>query len=185
MANARNGQTLLGGSGGEQRTGTTKENTLQFSFIQFVQQLTAQCNGAAAAAGTAGMDILHCVIENQSSAVCQLAAQRKIVSFSKFQKQLLAQLSQITGDDQIEIRRCPLQILHMGTNRFKCCRRHAGTHIVCVFNTQIFYGADGATFDSGSCTRGTYQRRTGTGDGPLGGRCPLSAITQRETVLAL
>ena len=53
MANTGNGQSLLGGGGGEQRPGAAEEDSLQLSGIEFIEQLTAQGDGAAAAAGAA------------------------------------------------------------------------------------------------------------------------------------
>ena len=124
MAYTRNGKPLLGGSWGEQRTGAAEQNSLQFSLIQLIEKISAQGNGAAAAAGTTCMDILNGVVKYHCSAICQLSAQGQMISFSQFQKHFLADLSQITGDDQVEILWLSVHILHVGLYGLKCSRGH-------------------------------------------------------------
>ena len=63
VADTRNGKPLLAGSGGEQCPGSTEKDSFQFPLIQLVQQVTAKGNGAASAAGTAGMNILGDLID--------------------------------------------------------------------------------------------------------------------------
>ena len=85
MAYSRNGKSLLGGSRGKQRTGTAEEDPFQLSLIELIQQIPTEGNGAAAAAGAAGMDILYGVVEDQGAAVCQLTSKIQTVPFSDFQ----------------------------------------------------------------------------------------------------
>ena len=53
MAHTGNGQSLLGGCGGEQSAGAAKENALELAFIEFSQQISAEGDGTASAARTA------------------------------------------------------------------------------------------------------------------------------------
>ena len=105
MADTGNGQTLLGGGGGEQRAGAAEEDSLQFALVQLIEQIAAESNGTAAAAGAAGMDILDSVVEYQCAAVRQLSTQGQMIPLSQFQQRLLADLPQIAGDDQVEVLR--------------------------------------------------------------------------------
>ena len=124
MANPGNGKSLLGGSGGEQGTGAAEQDPLQFPIPQTVQQITAEGDGTAAAAGSPCVYILGGVVEYQASAVRQLTAQRQMIPLSQFQENFLANLSQIPGDDQIKVLRLALEILHVGPYGVKCSRGH-------------------------------------------------------------
>lgn len=124
MAYPRNGKTLLGGGGGEQRTGTAEEDTLQLSFVQLIQQIPTQSNGAAATAGTACMDILNGVVKYQCAAIRQPATKIQLVSFAQFQQDFLTDLSQIPCDDQVKILRLSAQIVHVGLYGLECSRGH-------------------------------------------------------------
>ena len=73
MANPRNGKPLLGGGGGQQRPGSAEQDFFQLSAVQLSQQIPAQCDGAAPAAGASRVDILLGVVEYQSAAVRQFA----------------------------------------------------------------------------------------------------------------
>ena len=116
MTDSGDGQSLLGGSGGKQRPGAAEEDPFQLPAVQQIQKIPAQGNGAASAAGTAGVNVLGDLVENQGTAVCQLPTQGKSFPFAHFQQQILAQLAKIPGDDEIEVLRSPIQILHMGPN---------------------------------------------------------------------
>ena len=114
MADSGNGQTLLGGRGGQQRPCAAEQDPPQLSRVQPVQQISAQRDGAAAAAGAAGMHILGQIVEYQRAAIGDLAAKGQAVPAGKLQQRFLAQLPQVTGDDQIEILRASAQILKVG-----------------------------------------------------------------------
>mgnify|MGYP000714255923 CR=1 FL=1 len=106
MTDPGNGKPLLGGGGGEQRARAAKQYFLQFPPVQLPQKVAAQSDGAAPAAGAAGVnvlpfgvkdhdaavvvaagkDVLLVVVENQGSAVRQLPAQRDPVPPGKLQK---------------------------------------------------------------------------------------------------
>ena len=103
MADAGDGQTLLGGSRGEQRACTAEQDLFQLSGAELTEKIAAEGNGTAAAAGTAGMHILFCIVENQGSAIRQLSAEGYAIPLGQLHQHFLAQLTQITGDDQIKI----------------------------------------------------------------------------------
>ena len=120
MAYAGYGQTLLGRGGGEQGTRAAEEDAFELSAPELVQQFTAEGDGAAPAARSSGMDILHCIVKDHAAAVCDLSSQGKIVPFSKLQEDVLAHLSQIPCDDQIKIIGGSAKILHMTLYGFEC-----------------------------------------------------------------
>ena len=113
MTDTGNGQTLLGGGGGKQRSGAAEQDFLQLTGVQLPQKIAAQGNGAAAAARAAGVDILFNVVENQRPAVCQLSAEADPVPFGKLQKHFLTQLPQIAGNDQVKILGSGLHVVKM------------------------------------------------------------------------
>lgn len=108
------GKPLLGGGGGEQCARAAKQYFFQFSPVQLPQKIAAQGNGAAPAAGAAGVDVLFVVVEDHRSAVRQLSAQRDAVPTGKLQKHFLAQLPKVAGDDEVKILRGGLHIVKMG-----------------------------------------------------------------------
>lgn len=108
------GKPLLGGGGGEQCARAAKQYFFQFSPVQLPQKIAAQGNGAAPAAGAAGVDVLFVVVEDHRSAVRQLPAQRDAVPPGKLQKHFLAQLPKVAGDDEVKILRCGLHVVKMG-----------------------------------------------------------------------
>ena len=124
MANARNWQPLLGGSGGEQGAGAAEKDPFQLPLLQLIQQIPAQGDGTAATAGATGMNILHGVVENQCSAIRQSSPQWQMIPFSQFQKHFFTDLPQIPGNDQIKILRFSVHVLHMGLYGLKCSRGH-------------------------------------------------------------
>lgn len=110
------GKPLLGGGGGEQCARAAKQYFFQFSPVQLPQKVAAQGDGAASAAGAAGVDVLFVVVEDHRSAVRQLSAQRDAVPTGKLQKHFLAQLPKVAGDDEVKILRGGLHIVKMGFN---------------------------------------------------------------------
>ena len=116
MTDPWDGKTLLGGGRGEQRAGTTEQDLLKLPVVQLVQQIAAEGNCAASAAGTAGMHILLFGVEDQGAAVHQLAPQRKAVLSGQLQKHFLSCLTQVAGDDPIKILGSGGKILKMRPN---------------------------------------------------------------------
>lgn len=110
------GKPLLGGGGGEQCARAAKQYFFQFSPVQLSQKIAAQGDGAASAAGAAGVDVLLVVVEDHRSAVRQLSAQRDAVPTGKLQKHFLAQLPKVAGDDEVKILRGGLHVVKMGFN---------------------------------------------------------------------
>ena len=113
MTDPGDGETLLGGGGGEQGSGTAEKDMGKLSTVQLVQKLAAKDNGAASTAGTAGMDILFLPVEYQGPTVHQLSAQGNAVPLRQFQQHFFSGLTQVPGYDQIEILRYPVQIFQM------------------------------------------------------------------------
>ena len=93
-------------------------------------------------------------------------------------------MPKISRDDEVEVIRGPVQVLHVGPDGLKSRRCHGGTHVIGVFNAQIRDGADSTTLDPRSGTGGADKRRTGTGDGPLGSGSSLTAVPQRKPILS-
>ena len=125
MAYAGDGQTLLGGGGGQKGTGAAEKDPFQFAAVEPIQKVAAEGDGAAAAAGAAGVNILHGVVKNQRAAICQLATQTQPVQPGKLQKGFLTKLSQVAGDDEVKVIRRAMQIIQMGpdggvSRRGKC-----------------------------------------------------------------
>lgn len=85
MADPGNGKPLLRGGGGEQGTGSAEEDSLQFSIPKPIEKISAEGNGTAPAAGSSGVDILGCVVENHGAAIRKLAAQKQPIPLSQFQ----------------------------------------------------------------------------------------------------
>ena len=71
-------------------SGTAEEDLIEFSGVQLVQQISAEGNGAASAAGAACVDILGRVIEHKRSAIRQTPAQRNTFPSGQFQQHFLA-----------------------------------------------------------------------------------------------
>lgn len=123
MAHAGNGKPLLGGGGGQQRAGAAEENPLPLAGIQLIQKIAAQGDGTATAAGAAGMDILGMVVEYGGSAVHELAAQGQPLQPGKLQQSLHTHLTQVAGDNPVEVLRTGVQIGKMG---FDGCQSRRG-----------------------------------------------------------
>ena len=79
MADPGNGQSLLGGGGGEECAGAAEQNGFPFSGFQAVQKIAAEGDGTASAAGAPGVDILVFPVKNQGAAVLQPPAQAQAV----------------------------------------------------------------------------------------------------------
>lgn len=114
MTDPGDGKPLLGGGGGEQCACAAKQYFFQFFPVQLPQKIAAQGNGAAPAAGAAGVNVLFVVVEDHRSAVRQLSAQRDAVPTGKLQKHFLAQLPKVAGDDEVKILRGGLHVVKMG-----------------------------------------------------------------------
>ena len=80
MTSAGNGQTLLGGSRGEQCARSAEENAVQFATAELIEQMPAQSDSAASTAGAACMDVLGFGIENQHAAIQEFSGQADALS---------------------------------------------------------------------------------------------------------
>ena len=122
MADAGDGQSLLGGSGGEQGACSAEQDFFQLPGLQLPKQAAAQGDGAAAAAGASGVDILAQVVKDQAAAVLQPPAERQPLFPGQLQKQLLAVLPQVPGDDAVVVFRLPAQVLQVLPDGGQCRR---------------------------------------------------------------
>ena len=114
MTNPGNGKALLGGSGGEQGTGSAEQDGSQISLLKFVQKIAAERHSTASAAGTTGVHILIIPVKNQGTTVFQTPAEGQAILACKRKKHLFSPLAQITGDDQIVVLRLFIQVLQVG-----------------------------------------------------------------------
>ena len=99
MTYTGDGKSLLGGGRGKQRTGAAEQDPFKFSVVQLCQQVTAECDGAAAAAGSACVDILAGIVKHKGAAICQLSTEIHSILSGKLHQQFLTDLAKIAGDD--------------------------------------------------------------------------------------
>ena len=78
MTNTGNGQSLLRGGRGEQGAGSAEQDLFQFFLPEFAQKFATKGDGAAAAAGTACMNVLVVIIKYYITAISVTAT--KVVS---------------------------------------------------------------------------------------------------------
>lgn len=114
MTHTGNGKPLLGGGGGQQCPGSAEQDFFQLSAVQLIQQIPAKGDGAASAAGAAGMDILYRIVKYGGAAIHELSAKGQAVQTGQFQKHLHAHLPQISGDDPVKVLRTGIQVGKMG-----------------------------------------------------------------------
>ncbi len=124
MADTGDGQTLLGGGGGEQCPGTAEQDPFQLPLIQLIQKISTEGDGAASTAGPSGMNVLNRIVEDKGSAINYSAAGVQFVSLAQFHQYLFADLSQIPCYDQIEILGRPAQVFHVRLYGLECSRGH-------------------------------------------------------------
>ena len=122
MADAGDGQALLGRGGGQQGPRAAEEYPAEFFLLHFRQIVAAQGNGAAAAAGASGVDVLAQVVKDQAAAVLQPPAERQPLFPGQLQKQLLAVLPQVPGYDAVVVFRLPAQVLQVLPDGGQCRR---------------------------------------------------------------
>lgn len=116
MADPGDGQALLGGCGREQGSGSAEEDLFQLAGAEFAKELSAEGDGAAAAAGTPGVDILGGVVKYHGAAVRQLAPQGQAVPAGKLQEHFLADLAEISGDDEVKVLRAGVKVHKMAAD---------------------------------------------------------------------
>ena len=120
MADAGDGQALLGGGGGEEGPGAAEEELFQLPGGELPQQLRAQHDGTASAAGPARVDILLDGVEDQIPAVRQLSADGQSILPAQGQQRLHPDGPQIPGDDEIIIVGGGAGVPQMGPDGVKC-----------------------------------------------------------------
>ena len=122
MADAGDGQALLGRGGGQQGSRAAEENPAELFLPDFRQIVAAQGDGAAAAAGASGVDVLAQVVKDQAAAVLQPPANGQALLSGQLQEQLLAVLPQVPGDDAVVVFRLPAQVLQVLPDGGQCRR---------------------------------------------------------------
>lgn len=113
MADAGDALALLGGGGGEQGAGAAEKKVFPPALGHPVQQVAGQHHGGAAAARAAAVDVLPLQIEDHGAAVVQIF-QVHAVPVEEVQYDLLSQLAQIAGDDEIVIGWLPARVGEVG-----------------------------------------------------------------------
>ena len=114
VADAGNGLPLEGGGGGEQGPRGREEHPPPFPRPQARQHIPVQHSGGAAAAGGAGVHVLGLPVIQQQSAVLVTVTQVDAVPLEKVPYDVVAQLSQVTGEDEVVILRPGLRIPEKG-----------------------------------------------------------------------
>ena len=87
-----------------------------------IQQQRTQGNGTAAAAGTACVYILLLQVKNQCAAICKLTPKADAIFSGQCKQRFFSHLSQVSGDDQIEICIGGVEIIEMGLDGGKGSR---------------------------------------------------------------
>lgn len=104
MADGGDGLPLARRGGGEQRPGGGEENGLPLALPHLAQEIAVEHGGRAAAAGGSGVHILVLPVIQQQAAVLELGAHVHTVPLEEVPDDGVAQLSQVTGEDQVEVR---------------------------------------------------------------------------------
>ena len=185
MADAWDGQALLGGGGREKGPGAAEQDFFQLPSLKLVQKLRTEHHRTAPAAGAACVNILLDGVVDQIPAVRQLPADGESILPAKGHQRLHPDGPQIPGDDQIIVIGRGSGVLKMGPDGVICSWGHGGPHIGGIRDAQVRYRADGGGFDGYAAFLRGHQSRPGACDGPLGRGGPLAAVAQGEAVLPL
>ena len=97
----------------------------------------------------------------------------------------VAQLSQVTGEDQVEVRGLVPGVPEEGGKGVVGCRGHGGAHVVGVRNALVHDPAAGDVGDVGAGAVAAQDGAASRSGRPLGGGRPLAAVGHRHPVLPL
>ena len=147
MADPRNGELLLSRGGGEQGSRTAEQNPVHGSVSQLLQKVGAQHDGAAAAAGAAGVDILCLRVKDQIAAVAEPVPGRDALPGQQRLQGLQTDPAQVSGDDPVIVLRGGVEVLQMGPDCVTGCRSHGGAHVARVGDPEVRDGSDGGGGD--------------------------------------
>ena len=103
MADAGNGLPLEGRGGRQQGAGRGKDDLLPLPPAHLRQQIPVQHGGGAAAAGGTGVHVLLVPVVQKQAAVLEVLPQLNAVLGEKVPDDGVAQLAQVTGDDQVVV----------------------------------------------------------------------------------
>ena len=110
MADAGNGFPLKAGGGGEQRPGGGEQDAAPAALLQAGEQIPAEYRRGAAAAGAAGVHILPLPVVEQQPAVLIVSGHVHAVPPEQVDHDLVAQFSQVPGENGVVIRRAGLGV---------------------------------------------------------------------------
>lgn len=105
MADGGNGLALPGGDRRHQRAGGAEEQTVDLFFTELPQQISAEHRRAAAAAGTARVDILPLEVVDENAAVAVVCAELHAVTPEQVGDDGAAERAEVAGDDQVIVLR--------------------------------------------------------------------------------
>ena len=103
MTDAGDGFPLEAGGRGQQGTGGSEENAVPAAPAHLRQQVSAQHGGGPAAAGGACVHVLPLPVVQQQSAVLEVLPHIDAVPGEEVPDDGMAQLPQVSGDDQIVV----------------------------------------------------------------------------------
>ena len=185
MADAGDALLLQRGGGREQRAGGSEEHAVPPALLQHGNDVAAEHGGAAAGAGTAAVHILALQIVEQQAAVAVAAGEVQPLPPGQLQQDPAAELSQVAGDDAVEIGGRIGGVAEEGAQGVQRRGRHGGAHVVGVGDALVHDAPPGDMGDAGPRSLPGQQRASGGSGGPLGGGVALAAVGQRHAVLPL
>ena len=103
MTDAGDGFPLEAGGGGQQGAGGGEEDAVPAAPAHLCQQVSVQHGGGAAAAGGACVHVLPLPVVQQQAAVLEVVSQVDAVPGEEVPDDGVAQLSQVSGDDQVVV----------------------------------------------------------------------------------
>lgn len=122
MRDRRDGLLLHHGRGTEQRAGRDKQDITENALAHFVEDITAQYRRAAAAARSAGMNVLILVKDHHAAVAVTLAEIYALFS-QQIPQQACSDPPEITGKDHIIILNQALRLAQIpidGVRRSRC-----------------------------------------------------------------
>ena len=114
VADAWHRLPLERGGGGEQGPGGSEENPPPLARPQARQHIAVQHGGGAAAAGGAGVHVLLFPVVQQQAAVLVAVCQVDAVPPEKVPDDVVAQLAQVSGEDEVIVLRAGLRVPEKG-----------------------------------------------------------------------
>ena len=114
VADAGDRLPLKAGGGGQQRPGGGEDDALPPPGPQAGEEVAVEHRGGAAAAGGSGVHVLGLAVVEQQAAVLKVFTQIDAVPGEEVPYDGVAQLSQITGDDQVVVLGLGLRVPEKG-----------------------------------------------------------------------